>query len=156
VSLKIYIAYGSTNDQVTALRLKALGAVNGLPVFVPPAHTRENNHGLLDPVSSQQLRESEIIVGVLTSAMSAACQQELNLGKQFSKKTIVICEPAWANQLAPYFPGDLLVLDPANPAVAESSLMSFLGEAKLKQDKARAILAMGTIALGLVLLASAD
>lgn len=40
VSLRIYIAYGTAADQVTALRLQALGAVNGLTVYVPPALTR--------------------------------------------------------------------------------------------------------------------
>jgi hypothetical protein len=38
--MKVFISYGDVADQVTALRLQALAAVNGLTVFVPPAHTR--------------------------------------------------------------------------------------------------------------------
>ena len=136
MSLQIYIAYGAAHDHATALRLKALGAVNGLAVYVPPVPTRMNGHGSLDPESSTQLRESEIIVGVLTSEITQACVQELNLGKQLVKKCIVICEPQWAQQLSPYFPDGLLVLNPANPAEAETQLMNFLTAAKLQKDQA--------------------
>lgn len=34
--MKVFISYGDIADQVTALRLQALGAVNGLTVYVPP------------------------------------------------------------------------------------------------------------------------
>ena len=34
------MSYGSVADQVTALRLQALGAVNGLTIYVPAAYTR--------------------------------------------------------------------------------------------------------------------
>ncbi len=40
--MKVFISYGAAADQVTALRLQALGAVNGLTVYVPPAHTRQS------------------------------------------------------------------------------------------------------------------
>ena len=40
-AMKVFISYGSAADQVTALRLQALGAVNGLTVYVPPAYTRQ-------------------------------------------------------------------------------------------------------------------
>ncbi len=39
--MKVFISYGDTGDQVTALRLQALGAVHGLTLYVPPAfHSR--------------------------------------------------------------------------------------------------------------------
>jgi hypothetical protein len=49
--MKVFISYGDAGDQVTALRLQALGAVNGLTVYVPPAHTRQGVAILLDPAS---------------------------------------------------------------------------------------------------------
>jgi hypothetical protein len=156
VSLRIYIAYGTAADQVNALRLQALGAVNGLTVFVPPAFTRQDFSGELDPQSEQRLQESEIILGVLTVALSEACRRELNLGKQLGKKTVLISEPALASQLAPYFPGSVLVVDPANPANAEREIVQFLRDADLKEDAAKALLALGTIALGLSLFAPQD
>ena len=47
--MKVFISYGDASDQVTALRLWALGAVNGLTVYVPPAFTRQDAPTLLDP-----------------------------------------------------------------------------------------------------------
>jgi hypothetical protein len=43
--MKVFISYGDVSDQVTALRLQALAAVNGLTVYVPPAHTRRGVPG---------------------------------------------------------------------------------------------------------------
>ena len=156
MSLRIYIAYGTAADQVTALRLQALGAVNGLTVYVPPAFTRQDLSAQLDPQSEQRLKESEFVLGVLTVALSETCRRELNLGKQLGKQTVVISEPALASQLAPYFPGSVLVIDPASPANAELRIVQFLQDADLKQDAAKALLALGTIALGLLLFAPQD
>ena len=47
--MKVLISYGSAADLVTALRLQALGAVNGLTVYVAPAYTRKASAVLLDP-----------------------------------------------------------------------------------------------------------
>jgi hypothetical protein len=51
--MKVFISYGDTVDQVTALRLQAMGAVNGLTLYVPPAYTRLSIPGvpaILGPV----------------------------------------------------------------------------------------------------------
>jgi hypothetical protein len=53
--MKVFISYGGAADQVTALRLQALGAVNGLTVYVPPAHTRQGLPTLLDLEAAQKL-----------------------------------------------------------------------------------------------------
>jgi hypothetical protein len=47
--MKVFISYGAAADQVTALRLQALGAVNGLTVYVPPAYTRQGLAAIPDP-----------------------------------------------------------------------------------------------------------
>ena len=51
--MKVFISYGDAADQVTALRLQALGAVNGLTVYVPPAYTRHTPTSL-DPEASRE------------------------------------------------------------------------------------------------------
>ena len=153
MSLRIYIAYGIAADQVTALRLQALGAVHGLTVYVPPAFTRQDPSGQLDPLSDQRLQESEIVLGVVTTALSEACRRELDLGKQLGKKTVVMSDPALTAQLAPQFPGSVLAIDPASPANSEQAIVQFLKNADLKRDAAKALLALGTIALGLMLFA---
>lgn len=153
MALRLYIAYGTVSDQVTALRLQALGAVNGLTVYVPPAYTRTSAPVSLDPQSEANLRTASVVLGVITSAMSEACRQELNAGKALGKNTIVMTEPAVAPQLEPFFPGKVLVIDPANPAQAASGIVQFLKKAELEQDAKTALIALGTIALGLLLFA---
>jgi hypothetical protein len=59
--LRIYIAYGAAANQVTALRLQALAAVNGLTVYVPPAYTRQDDSEHLDPQSDLRLREAHVV-----------------------------------------------------------------------------------------------
>src|SRR6266852_4197781 len=63
--MNVYIAYGTAADQVTALRLQALGAVNGLTIYVPPAHTRVSPFQTLDEGSVRKLRESDVVLGVV-------------------------------------------------------------------------------------------
>ncbi len=79
--MKVFISYGSAADQVTALRLQALGAVNGLTVYVPPAYTRKSSAVLPDPESSQKLSEADVILGVIGAGLSEACRQELNVSR---------------------------------------------------------------------------
>jgi hypothetical protein len=63
--MKVFISYGAAADQVTALRLQALGAVNGLTVYVPPAYTRQGLAVLLDPDATQKLNEAEVVLGLV-------------------------------------------------------------------------------------------
>jgi len=156
VPLQIYIAYGTAADQVTALRLQALGAVNGLAVYVPPAFTRQEPAGRPDPQSEARLRESDVVLGVVTLALSEACRKELNLGKKMKKQIIVLADPVQAQALAPYFPLNLVVFDPSDPARAEQGIVQFLHKSGLQQDAAKALLALDTIALGLLIFAPQD
>ena len=154
--LQVYIAYGTAADQVTALRLQALGAVNGLAVYVPPASTRLEPNGQPDAQSEARLRESEIVLGVVTLALSEACRKELNLGVEMGKRIIVLADPAQEKALARYFPLNLVVFDPSDPTKAEQRIVEFLRGWKLQQDAAKALLALGTIALGLMIFAPQD
>jgi len=156
MALKIYIAYGTASDQVTALRLQALGAVNGLVVYVPPASTRHDAHGDLDPYSRQQFLDCDVVLGVVTTAPSQACRQELALGSQMKKRTIVLAAMAQASTLEAYFPGRVVLFDPADPTRAEQHIVRILRESDLQADAAKALLALGTIALGLLIFAPSE
>jgi hypothetical protein len=68
--MKVFIPHGDASDQVTALRLPALGTVNGLTVYVPPAFTRHCIPNLLDPEASQKLHEAEVVLGVIAAGLS--------------------------------------------------------------------------------------
>jgi hypothetical protein len=86
--VKVFISYGSIADQVTALRLQALAAVNGLTVFVPPAYTRQVVPAVLEPETGQKLNEADVILGVVGG--TDACTQELNAGIELKKNMIVM------------------------------------------------------------------
>jgi hypothetical protein len=154
--MKVFISYGAAADQVTALRLQALAAVNGLTVYVPPAYTRRGVPTLLDPEASQKLHEAELVLGVVGAGLTEACRQELNTGMTLLKNMIVMAYPAFASQLEPYFGPNLVVIDPANPGGAESDIVQYLKTINAQQNAKNALLALGTLALGLLILAPAD
>ena len=147
--MKVFISYGDAADQVTALRLQALGAVNGLTVFVPPAYTRQNGHPPLDPEILQKLKDSEVVLGVVGTGLSESCRQELNSGLAFDKHMIVMSYPEFASYLHLYFGENLVVFDPDNPDRAETGIMHYLKALDAQQNAKKALLFLGTLALGL-------
>jgi len=154
--MRVFISYGSAADQVTALRLQALAAVNGLTVYVPPAYTRTALPTLLGPEVGQKLAEADIVLGVVGAGFTEACRQELNSGVALHKTTIVMADPAFEPQLAPYFGPNLVVIDPANPDRAELGIVQHLKAVDAEQNAKKALLALGTLALGLLILAPTD
>jgi hypothetical protein len=154
--MKVFISYGDAADQVTALRLQALGAANGLTVFVPPAHTRRGGQALLDPTASQKLSDADVVLGFVGNALSEACRRELNTGLTLRKNMIVMAYPHLAPQLQPYFGQSLVVIDPANPDQSESGIVQHLKQVDAQQNAKKALLALGTLALGLLILAPAE
>src|SRR5437879_6316637 len=117
--MNVFISYGSAADQVTALRLQALGAVNGLTVYVPPAYTRQSQAAVLDAEAAQKMQEADVMLGVVGAGLSEACRQELNTGRTSRKPTILMADGLLAGQLQPNFGPNLIVVDPANPDRAE-------------------------------------
>jgi len=154
--MKVFISYGSGADQVTALRLQALAAVNGLTVYVPPVHTRQNPTNFLYPEVSQKLGESDLILGVLSAGLTEACRQELNSSLALRKNTIVMASPALAQQLQPHFGANIVVIDPINPDRTEQGIVQHLKTVDAQQNAKKALLALVTLALGLLIFARAD
>lgn len=154
--MKVFISYGDVADQVTALRLQALGAANGLTVYVPPAHTRQAVQTFLDPEASQKLNDAEVVLGVVVAGLTNACRQELNVGVALGKNMIVMSYPAFAPLFQPNFGSNLVLIDPGNPGEAETSIVRYLKTVNAQQSEKKTLLALGTLALGLLLLATAD
>ena len=101
--MKVFISYGGPTDQVTALRLQALASVNGLTVYVPPAHTRQMGNGLLvDVEGAQKLKEADVLLGVVGAPLTDACRGEFNLALSLSKQMIVMTYPWFAQELESY------------------------------------------------------
>ena len=153
--MKVFISYGDAADQVTALRLQALGAVNGLTVYVPPAYTR-HVPTRLDPEVSQKLNEAEVVLGVVGAGLSDACRQELDTGMTLHKHMIVMSYPWLAPQFQPHFGSNLVVIDRVNPGEAENLVVRHLKSIDARKSAKTALLALSTLALGLLILAPAD
>jgi hypothetical protein len=153
--MNVFISYGDIPDQVTALRLQALGSVNGLTVYVPPAHTRQSAPALIDPEGGQKLNRAEVVLGVVGAGLTEACRQELNTGLALHKNMVVMSAPDFATQLQPDFGSNLVVIDPANPDQAEIGIVQYLKAINAQQSAKTALLALGTLALGLLILSPA-
>jgi len=154
--MRVFISYGSAYDQVTALRLQALAAVNGLTVYVPPADTRRVAPSSTDPESRQKLTDTDVVLGVIGAAgLSEACRQELSAGMTLQKKTLVLCDPAMEPHLRPSFGANLVVLNPGDPAKSEASIVQHLKAIHAKENERNALLALSTLAMGLLIFAVA-
>jgi hypothetical protein len=153
--MKVFISYGSATDQVTALRLQALAAVNGLKAYVPPADTRMIAPSTMDLESRQKLMDTDVILGVVgTAGFTPAFREEINTGFTLQKNTIILSDPIFEPQLRPNFGANLVVLNPANPAEAETGIVQYLKTIHAKQKEQKALLALSTLAIGLLLFAA--
>jgi hypothetical protein len=153
--MKIFISYGGLTDQVTALRLQALASENGLTVYVPPAHTRQMGNGLLvDAEDAQKLREADVVLGVVGAPLADACRNEFNLALSLSKQMIVMAYPWFAEELQSYLGTRVVVVDPMQPGDAEVRIVQHLKSLNNQKNSNAALVALGTLALGLLLFAA--
>ncbi len=72
------------------------------------------------------------------------------------KNMIVMAYPEFAPLLGQQFGPNLVVIDPANPDRSELEIVQHLKTAGAQQEARKALLALETLVLGLLLLAPAD
>jgi len=125
--MKVFVSYGYAGDQVNALRLQALGAVNGFTVYVPPAYTRQPQYGPpiapagfrrprpLDLESEREIRDSDIVLGVIGSAFTDTCRLELDEAHKAGKPMIVMTNPGHA-ELFQNLGWNVVQIDPSHPS----------------------------------------
>jgi hypothetical protein len=152
--MKIFISYGGPADQVTALRLQALASGNGLNMYVPPAHTRMGNGSFVDLEGEQKLREADVVIGVVGAALTEACRSEFNMAIQLNKQMIVMAYPSFAEPLQASLGSRVIVVDPAQPQYAEVGIVEHLKSLSVQKTTNTALIALGTLALGLLLFAA--
>ncbi len=68
---------------------------------------------------------------------------------------IVMSYPQLAAQLQPYFGQNLIVIDPVKPEQSEFGIVQYLRQTDAQQNAKKALLALGTLVLGLLILAPA-
>jgi hypothetical protein len=153
--MKVFISYGGPTDQVTALRLQALASLNGLTVYVPPAHTRQLRVGMfVDGDAAQKLTEADVVLGVVGAPLTDACRDEFNLALTLGKKMIVMAYPQFAVELQPYLGPRVVVVDPMRPGETEVNIVQHLKSLDNQEPSNAALVALGTLALGLLLFAA--
>lgn len=154
--MKVFISYGDVADQVTALRLQSSWSCERPNGIRAPAYARQGAPKRLDSEASRKRNLSEVVLGVVGTGLTEACRQELNTGLALHKNMIVMSYPEFAPQLQAYFGSNLVVIDPANPDRAELGIVQYLKALDAQQSAKAALLALGTLALGWLLLAPAD
>ncbi len=154
--IKVFISYGDLADQLTALRLQALAAANGLTVYVPPAYTRR--HGVDSPQADviEKLQEADVVLGFVGNGCSEACREELNRGLALRKHMIVLASAPHEQELRASFGAAVVEADPANPHQSELQIVGHLRQLEVRDPEKKALLALGTLALGLLILAPAS
>ena len=96
----------------------------------------------------QKLRDADIVLAVVSTALSEACRRELDASRTIPKPAIVMTDPMLAAKLEPYFGPDLVVVDPVHPDRTELGIVQHLKTIDTGQQSKKALIALGTLALG--------
>jgi hypothetical protein len=151
--MQVFISYSTAIDQLVALRLQTMAAVYGLTVYVPPATTRKTADPVLSSEVEDKLRESDVILAFTMHKPAASAVSEMNWALEQGKLLIPIVSPSaypeHYKRFQPYF-----VLDPADPSKTESAIINFLAEKQQADHFRTPLVALTTLALGLILLSS--
>jgi hypothetical protein len=120
--MKTFISYSTALDQIIALRLQTMAAVYGMTIYVPPASTRQaGGTGLLIPEVQEHLRQSDVVLAVITHRPTPSAVSEMNSAVTLRKLLIPIVGPGvppeYHSNFEPYFS-----IDPHDPSQASRSL----------------------------------
>jgi hypothetical protein len=152
--MKTFISYSTALDQIIALRLQTMAAVYGMTIYVPPASTRQaGGTGLLIPEVQEHLRQSDVVLAVITHRPTPSAVSEMNSAVTLRKLLIPIVgpgvPPAYYSNFEPYF-----LVDPNDPSQAEQQIVQFLSGKQQAEAARTAVLALTTLAIALLLLGS--
>ena len=151
--MQVFVSYSIAIDQLVALRLQTLAAVYGLTVYVPPATTRQTISAGLSKDVEDKLRESDVILAVMMHEPAQSAVSEMNWALAQAKLLIPIVSPSVAMEYYAHFQPHF-VLDLADPSKTESSIVKFLAEKQQASHSTAALVALTTLALGLILFSS--
>ena len=150
--MQVFVSYSVAIDQLVALRLQTLAAVYGLTVYVPPANTRQTIGAGLSKEVENKLRESDVILAVIMHEPAESAVSEMNWALANGKLLIPIVSPSVAPVYHARFQS--FVLDLNDPSKTESSIVKFLAEKQQANHSTAALVALTTLALGLILFSS--
>jgi hypothetical protein len=152
--MKTFISYSTALDQIIALRLQTMAAVYGMTIYVPPATTRQaGGTGLLIPEVQEHLRQSDLVLAVITHRPTPSAVSEMNSAVTLRKLLIPIVGPGVPPEYYSNFEQYFLV-DPNDPSQAERQIVQFLAGKQQAEAARTAVLALTTLAIALLLLGS--
>jgi len=151
--MRAFISYSTALDQIIALRLQTMAAVYGMTIYVPPATTRTDPTGLLSADVKEQLRQSDLVLAVITHSPSPSALAEINTAMALSRLLIPIVGPGVPSEYYGNFPKYFLV-DANDPSKAEQEIVQFLAGKQQEEAARTAVLALTTLAVALLLLGS--
>lgn len=152
--MKVFISYSTMPDQIVALRLQTLAAVYGISAYVPPAITRQIVAPQLPEDVRGKLQESDVVLVVMmhdpvTSAIAQEMHWALATGKLLIPIVSPLVSPEYYAAFVPHF-----VLNPGDPSQTEAAIVQFLTQKQQASETRTALLALATIAVGLLLFSS--
>jgi hypothetical protein len=151
--MQVFISYSVAIDQLVALRLQTMAAVYGLTVYVPPATTRQTFDPDLSREVEDRLRESDVILAVMMHNPAASAVSEMNAALRYGKLLIPIVSPSVSAEYYAVFQPHF-VLNLADPSQTEGEIVKFLAEKQQTNHSQAALVALTTLALGLILFSS--
>ncbi len=152
--MKTFISYSTAQDQIIALRLQTLAAVSGMTVYVPPATTRQVWTGVLVPEVQEQLRQSDVVLAVITQNPTPSAVTEMNTAVTWGKLLIPIVGPRVPLQYYAAFQPHFVV-NPIDPSETERQIVQFLA-GKQQTEAVKVGLLLGTVAVALLLLLASE
>jgi len=125
-----------------------------MTIYVPPATTRQaGGTGLLIPEVQEHLRQSDLVLAVITHRPTPSAVSEMNSAVTLRKLLIPIVGPGVPPEYYSNFEQYFLV-DPNDPSQAEQQIVQFLAGKQQAEAARTAVLALTTLAIALLLLGS--
>jgi hypothetical protein len=133
--MKAFISYSTALDQIIGLRLQTMAAVYGITSYVPSATTRQFDSPLSADVLTH-LRESDVVLAIITHNPTSAAVSEMNWALTERKLLVPIVGPGVSPDYYRKFEPSFLV-DPADPSQAASNRAISCSEATGEYNQGR-------------------
>lgn len=148
--IRVFLTYGSDDDFVTALRVQAVAAAEGLDAIVPPKATRD-----LDPFGHHRevdVFSSHVVLGIALRGVTPQLRWELKDSRQ-QANVIILTSPEVGQELQRQYPGNTIVLGDDSWADTEARISSAVDSTTLDPAGKRSLLGMVLMAAGVHLMA---
>ncbi len=149
--MRVFISYGSEDDFVTALRVQAVAAAEGLDAIVPPQKTREAS-SFEDHYHHVDVQSSDVVLGIALQGVSPQMEWELQRACS-DRNRLILRSPGIGDEFEQLYPGKSIILGDAAWPDTEALISKAVESTSLDSGARRALLGMVLMAAGLHLMA---